>query len=189
MTPAELIAAVACTVPNAAAWAPELTRVMAKYEIDSPMRQAHFLSQVAHESYSLQRMKERANPGKIPGAQYEGRRDLGNVEPGDGPRFCGRGPIQFTGCANYTWLSKKTGVGYIEQPELLERIPDGAESAALYWTLYWTERTKLCDLNTLADGDSIGSITRRINGGTTGIEDRTRRLLIAKRALGLPVNR
>ena len=86
---------------------PHLNDTMATFEIDTPMRQAHFLAQIAHESGSLRYVREIAS-----GEAYEGRQDLGNVMPGDGPRFKGRGLIQLTGRTNYKLFDEYTNREY-----------------------------------------------------------------------------
>lgn len=189
MTSAELQEVIGCPIGIAQPWAVELTRVMEQYQINTPLRQAHFLAQIAHESLSLICLKELSTPGEPPGQRYEGRVDLGNTSPGDGRKYFGRGPIQFTGKLNYTWLSKQTGIDYVNHPELLERIPDGAQSAALYWTKYWTDREHpIPDLNALADRDDLLAISIRVNGRgknglPNGFEHRKTCLQRAKRVL------
>ena len=144
---------------NVAVFAPKLQSAMIKYGIDTTRRAAAFLAQIAHESGSLKYVEEIAS-----GEAYEGRADLGNTEPGDGKRFKGRGLIQITGRANYKELSAELGYDFIAHPEDLEKPGPAAYSAA--W--FWDSR----HLNRLADIDAFDKITRRINGGLNGIEDR-----------------
>src|SRR3990167_11177457 len=97
-----------------------LQAAMDEFEINTSQRQAAFLAQIAHESGSLRYVRELAS-----GEAYELRSDLGNTEPGDGPRYKGRGFIQVTGRANYQACGDALGVDLVGSPELLER-PDFA---------------------------------------------------------------
>jgi putative chitinase len=139
-------------------------------QIISPLRQAHFLAQLGHESGSLRYTAELAS-----GAAYEGRLDLGNTQPGDGPRFKGRGLIQITGRTNYTNYGNDRGQDYITglNPILLATDPNIAADCSGW---FWATR----HLNELADNDDLITITKRINGGTNGLDDRARRLKLAK---------
>ena len=94
---------------------------------------AAFLGQCAHESAKFTTTKEFAD-----GSQYEGRKDLGNVKPGDGPKYKGRGFIQITGRANYTQAAKDLGIDLVNHPELAER-PDVATKVSLW---YWKTRVQ-----------------------------------------------
>src|SRR4051794_33505722 len=96
----------------AAREAPLAEAAMLEFSITSQPRAAMFLAQVLHESCALRFFEEIAS-----GAAYEGRRDLGNIQPGDGRRFKGRGPIQLTGRANYRWAAGKLGIALEQQPE------------------------------------------------------------------------
>lgn len=147
-----------------------LPDVMDEYNIDNHLRAAHFLSQLAHESDHFRTLEEYAS-----GSQYEGRRDLGNVKRGDGRRYKGRGPIQLTGRFNYRKYGNKLGVDLENNPELAERPDIGAKTAALFWVEN--------GLNELADRDNVKHVTRRINGGYNGLEDRIAKLKRAKRVL------
>lgn len=158
------------TQANCEKFAEPLTKAMLKYEITTPRRQAAFLAQLAHESGSLRYTEEIAT-----GEAYEGRRDLGNTEPGDGKRFKGRGLIQITGRANYKEVSQALGYDFITNPEDLEK--PGAASFSAAW--FWFSR----HLNRLADIDSFEKITRRINGGLNGLADRLEHYERAKKAL------
>jgi putative chitinase len=147
-----------------------------KYEINTPLRIAHFLSQVFHESGGFQYMREIWGPTAAQ-AGYEGRTDLGNTQPGDGSRFRGRGLIQLTGRANYAQFSKDMGVDFIEKPELVENPPYAIMVAG--W--YWDSR----NINKLADQDDSKAVTRAINGGLNGYSDRIKYLERAKKTLGI----
>lgn len=147
-----------------------LTNAMREYEINTPQREAAFLAQLAHESGSLRYVEELAS-----GEAYEGRKDLGNTEPGDGKRFKGRGLIQITGRANYKDLSEELAYDFIADPEALEKPGAASYSAAWFW---WSRH-----LNRLADIDAFEKITKRINGGLNGYEDRCKHWEITKNAL------
>lgn len=131
--------------------------------MDSERRLAHFMAQLAHESGSFRYMEEIAS-----GAAYEGREDLGNVKPGDGVRFKGRGPIQITGRANYRTFGRAIGIDIESHPEIAAIPSIGLHLALEYW--------KSRGLNALADADNVLTITKRINGGTNGLEDRKHHL-------------
>ena len=150
-----------------------LEPAMLRYEINTPLRQAHFLAQIGHESGELRYNEELAS-----GAAYEGRGDLGNTEAGDGVRFKGRGLIQLTGRANYTSYGKAIGKDLLsgDNPKQVADDPDMAVDVACW---FWTTR----NLNKAADADDALKITKRINGGTKGLEDRMRLLERAKTIL------
>jgi predicted chitinase len=139
--------------------APLAERAMLEHGIETQPRAAMFLAQVLHESGALRYFEEIAS-----GAAYEGRADLGNVEKGDGRRFKGRGPIQLTGRANYRWAGTALNLPLETHPELAERHDIGWRIAALYW--------QQRGLNALADKNEFVTITRRINGGTNGLQQR-----------------
>ena len=136
-----------------------LNLAMDEFEITTPLRQAAFLAQIAHESGSLRYVREIAS-----GSAYEGRKDLGNTQPGDGVKFKGRGLIQITGRSNYAAVSKSLGIDFIAHPELLETTDNATRSAAWWW--------KAHKLNELADQQLFDKITRVINGGTNGQDER-----------------
>ena len=176
LEPEQLSAIYGCPPSLALLYTPHLVYAMARYEINTPLRRAHFLAQIGHESGRLRYCREVWGP--TPAQQrYEGRADLGNIHPGDGPRFLGRGLIQLTGRSNYSQASQALGVDFIGQPKLLE----SPEYAALSAGWFWHSR----GLNRLADSDAALAITKRINGGTNGLEDRLKLLERAKRALGV----
>jgi putative chitinase len=154
----------------AATFTEPLVAALQANQINTPLRQAHFLAQLGHESGSLRYTAELAS-----GTAYEGRTDLGNTQPGDGPRFKGRGLIQITGRANYTSYGNARGKDYVTglNPTLLATDPNIAADCSGW---FWATR----NLNELADNDDLLTITKRINGGTNGLDDRTRRLKLAK---------
>jgi putative chitinase len=172
ITANQLYTAFGCPIARATKWAPHLNVAINKFEINTPLRVAHFLAQVGHESGRLLYCAEIAS-----GAAYEGRKDLGNTEVGDGVRFKGRGLIQITGRANYQEISDALGYDFVRAPEFLE-IPENAAMSAGW---YWSTRK----LNALADLDRLIAITRKVNGGQNGINDRRAILQSAKRALGI----
>jgi putative chitinase len=143
---------------------------MARGELYSNLRLAHFIAQCAHESAGITTTTELAS-----GRAYEGRKDLGNIIAGDGPAFKGRGLIQNTGRANYTRLAKVFGVDFVSQPAKMAAFPWAATTAAQYW--------KDRNLNASADRDDIRAVTLRVNGGENGLASRTAYLAKAKHAL------
>lgn len=149
-----------------------LNTAMAEFEINTPRRVAAFIAQIAHESGSFRYMEEIAS-----GEAYEDRKDLGNIEKGDGIKFKGRGFIQITGRANYIECSKALGIDLTEYPKLLAQPVNAARSAAWFW--------KSRKLNELADQNNFILITKRINGGTNGIKERQAFYESAKKVLGV----
>lgn len=167
MTPATLAEVMNIPLARAQKWADALTAAMAGGQINTRLRIAAFLAQIGHESGSLVYSKELGGPSYF--AKYEGRKDLGNTQQGDGARFCGRGLIQITGRANYGRASQALfgDDRLLKNPELLEQPEWAAKSAVWYWSTR--------NLNVLADRDRFTDITRAINGGTNGLEDRKAR--------------
>ena len=159
------------------------------YGINTPLRLAHFFAQIHHES-NLKPVAENLNysssslrrvfrkyfptiemaieyarqPEKIANRVYANRMLNGNEESGDGWKYRGRGFIQITGKANYIMLSKDTRIDYLNNPDLLLTEPDSMISALWFWNKN--------NLNRYADDDNIRTITRRINGGYTGLSHR-----------------
>jgi putative chitinase len=146
---------------------------MIKYGITSPLQMAHFIAQLGHESASLLYCEEIAS-----GAAYEGRTDLGNTQPGDGRRYKGRGLIQLTGRANYAAYSRFAGVDYLADPTPLATDPRVAVDVSCW---FWTDR----GLPAMAERDDVKAVTKRINGGFNGLDDRIANLVRAKAVLGL----
>ncbi len=136
-----------------------LTDAMAEFDINTKARQAAFIAQIGHESGQLRYVRELAS-----GSAYEGRKDLGNTMPGDGMKYKGRGLIQITGKANYVALMMALGIDCLEHPEVVEEPVNACRSAGWFW--------KTNGLNELADQSNFLAITKRINGGTNGLEDR-----------------
>lgn len=149
-----------------------LNATMARYQINTPLRKAHFIAQVAHESDGFHTTREYAS-----GADYEWRDDLGNIYAGDGIKFKGRGLIQVTGRHNYKRCGAALGIDLIANPQRLEDYDLACMSAG--W--FWDEQ----GLNGLADNDDLRKITRVINGGFNGLGDRQNYLTRAKRVFGV----
>jgi len=171
-------------------WLDPLNSTFDKYELNTPTRQAAFIGQCGHESGNFKTLEENLhysakglmatwhsrfpdeatadkyanNPEMIANKVYGGRADLGNTEDGDGWRFHGRGVIQLTGRANYKTCGDAIGVDLINAPELLLEPKNAVMSAG--W--FWNKR----GLNALADNQDWETITKRINGGTLGLQDR-----------------
>ncbi len=150
-------------------YAPLLNSMMFQYGIFEKLRECAFLAQIGHESGRLRYVEELAS-----GEAYEGRKDLGNTEPGDGKKYKGRGLIQITGRVNYEKAQMALGVPLLLEPERLLQ-PYFAVKSACWW---WQEH----GLNELADKGEFEKITKRINGGLNGQEDRS---YLYKRALRL----
>ncbi len=131
---------------------------------DSPARICHFLAQAAHESMGFSRLRELGGPAYF--RRYEGRADLGNVTPGDGVKFHGRGIFQLTGRRNYTKMGERLNVNLADNPDAAMEPALSYRIACLFWSDH--------KLNTFADADDIKGITRRINGGENGLAERTR---------------
>jgi putative chitinase len=148
---------------RAANFAQPLVAAMAEFDINTTPRQAAFLAQVLHESGMLRYTTEIWGPTPAQ-ARYEGRKDLGNTEPGDGVRFMGRGLLETTGRANYDATGQALGVDLLSDPEQLAQPELAARSAGWFWRVH--------GLNELADVGDFRRITLRINGGTTGLDER-----------------
>lgn len=188
------------------AWLPHISASMAQFGITTALRQAHFLAQVGHESAGFTKVMEGlnysetallatfknritaqqakaygrnnqhpANQQMIASIIYASRNGNGDVSSGDGYRYRGRGLIQITGRTNYSALIKQLGVDIVAQPDLLAGNKLAALSAAAWW--------KNNGLNEIADADDVSRITRIINGGLNGLDDRRTRLTKAKGVL------
>ena len=176
--------------PDLDSWHEALSSVLPAYEIDSPQRVAAFIAQCTHESGGFKRLKENLNykaeslvrvfpkyfpsldlakqyahdQEKIANRVYGGRMGNGDESSGDGFRYCGRGLIQLTGRNNYTKFSESISMAVEEVPALLETFEGAVKSACWFW--------KTNNLNQYADAGDILTMTKRINGGTIGLEDR-----------------
>lgn len=147
---------------------------MAEFHIDTGLRQAAFLAQLAHESGELRYMQELWGPTAAQ-LRYEGRKDLGNTQKGDGRRYLGRGPIQITGRANYRLYGKLIGLPLEEIPVMAAYLDVGFRIAGAFWSRN--------GLNELADKKAFEAITRKINGGYNGLREREEFYGLALRAL------
>jgi len=169
-------------------WLGPLEEVFAKYDISTPQRQASFIGQCAHESGNFKTLQENLNysaeglmktwpsrfptkemadqyarqPAKIAGKVYNGR--LGNTSEEEAAQYLGRGLIQLTGKENYANCGTALGVDFIGNPTILVEPKYAALSAGWFW--------RKRDLNSLADANDIETMTKRINGGLNGIDDR-----------------
>ena len=191
--------------PYVKQWHAALAQLLPEYKIDTKQRIAAFIAQCAHESAGFTALKENLNykavtlrkvfpkyfptdeiaqayasqPNKqeaIANIVYANRMGNGGPETGDGYRYCGRGLIQLTGKENYSWFAASLGIGVQEAAEYLETFEGAAQSACWFW-----ETNKL---NTWADTGDILTLTKRINGGTIGLEDRKNHYNHALHVLG-----
>jgi len=171
-------------------WYNALEQLLPQYQIDTPQRLAAFLAQCAHESGNFVFIKENLNykwqslrkvfpkyfptdalaqqyekqPERIANKIYANRMGNGPEESGDGYRFCGRGLIQVTGRDNYSWFAASLDISPEEASEYMETFEGAAQSACWFW--------ETNNLNQWADRGDIVTLTKRINGGTIGLEDR-----------------
>jgi predicted chitinase len=159
---------------------PSLNSALQTYAIDTPLRCAAFVAQLAHESGEFRWMEEIWGPTAAQ-LRYEPPSDLarrlGNTEKGDGARFKGRGPIQITGRFNYAKFGELLGLDLCAEPALACAPAVAFATAGLFW-----QRN---GLNELADAQRFVDITRRINGGTNGLADREQYYARAKAVLGV----
>ncbi|KMJ53886.1 chitinase [Vogesella sp. EB] len=167
LTVEKLIAIMPEARPRAGLFVAPLNASMAEFKIITPLRAAAFLAQVGHESDRLRYTRE------LGGSDYLDKYDTGRLaarlgntpqNDDDGQRYCGRGLIQITGRRNYELCGFGLGIDLIAQPELLEQPELACRSAAWFWHNE--------NLNALADKRAFDTITRRINGGQNGREDR-----------------
>lgn len=174
-------------------WYDVLAQLLPDYEINTPSRMAAFLAQCAHESGDFTTLKENLNykpatlrkifgkyfptdelaeqycnrPNKqeaIANRVYANRMGNGDEASGDGFRYCGRGLIQLTGRDNYTWFAASIEISPEDASEYLQTFEGAAQSACWFW--------ETNNLNTFADAGDLVTMTKRINGGTIGLEDR-----------------
>jgi putative chitinase len=186
-------------------WAEALNKILSDYEINTPQRVAAFLAQCAHESGGFTALKENLNyraptlrkvfpkyfpddaiaeqyasqPNKqelIANRVYANRMGNGNEASGDGFRYCGRGLIQLTGKNNYQAFADSIEIPVEEVPEFLQTFEGAIQSACWFW--------EANNLNQYADTDDILTMTKRINGGTIGLEDRKKHYEHAKHIFG-----
>lgn len=161
-------------------WSMVVSLACAEFDIDTPERLAMFIATIGHESGGFRHVREIWGPTTTQ-SRYEGRKDLGNIKPGDGSKYRGRGLIQTTGRANYQAVSYALGKDFVSNPELLEQPENAARSAAYFW--------KSNGLNEIADTGDFLATQKRVNGfnRSTGLpngwEDRKRRYDVASKAL------
>jgi putative chitinase len=183
-------------------WLDPLNEAFQKYDISTPARQAAFIGQCAHESGNFRILEENlrysaaglmrvwpsrfpnlevanqfaGNAEKIANKVYAGRMGNGTEESGDGWKYHGRGLIQLTGKENYERCGEALGVDLINQPQLLAQPYYAAMSAAWFWGKK--------GLNALADSKDYDTMTKRINGGLIGLDDRKAKIAKALSILG-----
>lgn len=188
--------------PYAEHWYEALCEILPDYDIDTPARLAAFLAQTAHESGGYRAIKENLNyravtlrkvfakyfpddatanayaqqPEKIANRVYGGRMGNGPESSGDGYRYCGRGLIQLTGKDNYQRYAQSLEISVEEASEHLTTFEGCVQSAAWFW--------EANNLNQYADNGDILTMTKRINGGTIGLEDRKKHYEHALHILG-----
>ena len=181
-------------------WLEPLEDTFAKYEINTPQRQAAFIGQCAHESGNFKTVQENLNysadglmktwpsrfatieiasqyarqPAKIAGKVYNGR--LGNTSEEEAAKYLGRGLIQLTGRENYANCGLAIGVDLLADPTVLLEPRYAALSAGWFWNKK--------GLNSLADSGDIETMTKRINGGLIGLDDRKAKIAKALSVLG-----
>lgn len=181
-------------------WLGPLEEAFAKYDISTPQRQACFIGQCAHESGNFKTLQENLNysaeglmktwpsrfstkevadqyarqPAKIAGKVYNGR--LGNTSEEEAAKFLGRGLIQLTGKENYEHCGSSLGVDLVGNPDWLLDPKYAALSAAWFWNKK--------GLNGLADAQDYETMTKRINGGLIGLDDRKAKIAKALSVLG-----
>jgi len=171
MTPAQL-RLLGVSEDRAEAFAGPITDTMVEYDINTRERKAAFVAQILHESGLLRYTSEIWGPTPAQ-SRYEGRADLGNTQPGDGSKYRGRGLLQTTGRTNYDHTGQALGIDLLSNPEWLARPSLAARSAGWFW------KTHGC--NEIADSGDFTRLTKRINGGANGLEDRERLWHIARR--------
>jgi len=183
-------------------WYQPLMDTFMKYNISTTQRQASFLGQCMHESNNFKTLEENLhykaeslmkvwpsrfttleyaiqyanNPEKIANKVYAGRMGNGDEESGDGWKYHGRGLIQLTGKENYERCGSGLGVDLVGNPNWLLDPKYASLSAGWFWNK--------TGLNELADAQEYGQMTKRINGGTLGLDDRIAKITKAKQILG-----
>ena len=176
--------------PYVPQWYEAISSILPEYQINTPQRVAAFLAQCAHESGGFVFLKENLNykapslrkvfpkyfpddatasayankPERIANRVYANRMGNGDESSGDGWRYCGRGLIQLTGKDNYTFFAASLDIPVEEASEYLQTFEGAVQSACFFW--------EQNNLNKWADSGDILTLTKRINGGTIGLEDR-----------------
>lgn len=182
-------------------WYDALSKLLPDYEINTPNRIAAFIAQCAHESANFTALHENLNytaasltrvwpsrfpaniaeqyahkPEAIANRAYSSRMGNGDESSGDGWRYCGRGLIQLTGKDNYTAFADSIGITPEEVSDYVQTFEGAAQSACWFW--------ESNNLNQYADSGDIETMTKRINGGTLGLEERKKHYEHAKHVLG-----
>lgn len=147
-----------------------------QYSINTPLRLAHFIAQACHETCGFKFLHEIWGPTKQQRG-YEGRADLGNVRPGDGYLYRGRGIFQLTGRQNYKTAGAELALPLEVEPELAADPVISVRIACHYWMTH--------SINLPADADNAVLVTHKINGGTNGLASREAYLAKAKHLLGV----
>lgn len=184
-------------------WFNAINEILPEYEINTPHRVAAFIAQCAHESGGFKFLKENLNykapslrrvfgkyfptdelakayekrPQMIANRVYANRMGNGPEESGDGWKFCGRGLIQLTGKNNYTFFAASLDMDVEDVPEYLETFEGAVQSACFFW--------EQNNLNQWADKGDILTLTKKINGGTIGLDDRIKHYNHALHVLGI----
>ena len=175
-----------CPVDELARQLPHLEAACLAFSIDSPARVAAFVAQCAHECNEMRSFEEIPWTDKATGKKYpdcyEGRKSLGNTQPGDGVRYKGRGVIQLTGRGNYRRYGQKLDLPLEIQPELLLRPEVSWSVAGCYWRDHGCN--ELADRAPM-DFTSFDTITKAINGGLNGKPDRDAKYFVACNVLGV----
>ncbi|MES2048837.1 MAG: glycoside hydrolase family 19 protein [Pseudomonadota bacterium] len=171
MTPTDLAKCTGATLKNANLVYTPLLDAMEEFGITTPIRQAMFLANVGHETGGFQWLSEIWGPTETQRC-YEGRKDLGNTNPGDGSKYRGRGLIQVTGKANYAAAAKALGIDFVSTPDLLAQPRYAALSAGWFWRSH--------GLNEIADTGNFVRVVKVINGGTNGLANRIELFTAAK---------
>ena len=186
-------------------WFDALSKLLPDYSINTPQRIAAFMAQCAHESGGFTALKENLNykpatlrkifakyfpddaaandycsrPNKqeaIANKVYANRMGNGDEASGDGYRYCGRGLLQLTGKDNYSWFAASLGITPEEAADYLQTFEGAAQSACWFW--------ETNNLNQFADQGDILTLTKRINGGTIGLDDRIKHYEHALHVMG-----
>jgi putative chitinase len=189
--------------PHIDDWHEALDQLLDDYGINTPQRVAHFIAQCAHESGNFRFIRENLNysakglmgtfkkyfptealatqyqrqPERIANRVYASRMGNGDEASGDGWRYCGRGLIQLTGKDNYTFFAGSLGIPVEEAAEYLATFEGAAQSACFFW--------EQNNLNRFADANDVKGLTRAINGGQIGLEDRIKHTNHALHVMGV----
>ena len=163
MTPVQLAKATGARTDRATEWLPVIEAAMLEFGINTQQRQAMFLAQIGHESGGMRYTVEIWG-NTAAQISYEGRKNLGNTQVGDGFKYRGRGLIQTTGRYNYEATAKALGIDCVNNPDLLAEPENAARSAAWWWQSH--------NLNKYADADDCRGCTKVINGGYNGLDQR-----------------